>query len=175
MTRLFPNMKFGCFGTIVRFIAAVWNTGGDQAPRIQIWREDKIQPGLYHKISPTIQIKKSDSTDPCYQRDLSNSLFQCTLKKSYRIPVQPGDFLGLESPSHSNDDYVLYFKAGGSPSLVFQRQLGSTVDLFTTTHTITNDEPQITFLVVLGKKIIAGCYKLCMINIITSNDIVFYR
>ena len=68
-----------------------------------------------------------------------------------RISVQPGDFLGLEIPSWANDDLVIYFKAGGPTNLVFQGQLGSTVDQFTKSHTITNHEPQITFLVVLGK------------------------
>ena len=40
-TRLFPELKFGCFGTIVRFTAAVRDASGQQDPKIQIWREDK--------------------------------------------------------------------------------------------------------------------------------------
>ena len=149
-TRLFPDLKFGCFGTIVRVTAAALDQNKLQDPKIQIWRQNKTQPGLYHKISSAVEIKNLDP--PCYQRDLSNNLFECTLRKNYWIYVQPGDFLGLESPSKSNDDYYVYFKARGSTNIAFQGQLGSTVNLFTTNHTISNDQPQITFLIVLGKK-----------------------
>jgi hypothetical protein len=134
----------------VRFTAAVWDTPGSRDPKIQIWREDKSRPGLYHKISSNVQIKRSNL--PCYQKTYSNSIFQCTLREDFHISVQPGDFLGLEIPSKhgDDDDLVIHFKAGGPTNLVFQGHLGSTVDLFTEPHTITNYEPQITFLVVLG-------------------------
>ena len=152
ITRLFPNLKFECFGTIVSVTVAVRDTyRGNKDPKIQIWREDKTRPGLYHKISSTVQIKKSDP--PCYQSsDLSRRVFQCILREDYRISVQPGDFFGLETPSKNNDDFIIYFKAGGPTNLVFEGQLGSTVDLFAKSHSIANDEPQITFLLVLGKK-----------------------
>ena len=156
ITRLFPNLKFGCFGTIVRVTAAVWDTSyfrQPQAPKIQIWREDKTQPGLYHKTSSDVQIKGSNP--PCYPSTMRNNrIFQCTLREDYRISVQPGDFLGLEIPPYPDDDLVVYFKAGGPTNLVFQRRLGFTVDLSTEPHIIANVEPQINFLVVLGKKFI---------------------
>ena len=134
----------------MRFIVAVWDTSGSQNPKIQIWREDKTWPGLYHKISSNVQIQRSNP--PCYQRTYSSSIFHCTLREDFRISVQPGDFLGLEIPSRDNDDdLVIRFRAGGPTNLVFEGQLGSTVDLFIQPHTITNHEPQITFLVVLGK------------------------
>ena len=153
ITRLFPNLKFGCFGTIVRFSAAVRNTKHRwRDPMIQIWRKDSTRPGLYHRISSKIRIQSENP--PCYQRafNVSSRIFQCTLREDFRISVQPGDFLGLEIPSSGNDDLVIYFKAGGLTSLVFQDRLGPTVNLFTSTPTISNDEPQITFLVALGKE-----------------------
>ena len=151
ITRLFPELKFGCFGTIVRVTTAVWDTPGSQGPKIQIWREDKTQPGHYHKISSNVQIQRSNP--PCIHRTYRSSsrIFQCTLREDLRISVQPGDFLGLEIPSVANDDLVIHFKAGGPTNIVFQGQLGSTVNLFSEPHTITYHEPQITFLVVLGK------------------------
>ena len=152
-TRLFPDMKFGCFGTIVGVTAAVLDNGGSQQPPIiQIWRENGTQPGLYHKTRPS-DVKIRNSNPPCYQNSiiLNNRIFQCTLTEDYHISVQPGDFLGLEIPPIDNDDFEVYFKAGGPTNLVFQGQrLGSTVDLSTEPHVTTNDEPQITFLVVLG-------------------------
>ena len=142
----------------MEFTVAVWDSGGRDDPKIQIWREDKTQPGVYHKISYDIPI--SNTTSPCYQRNLNatSGIFQCTLQEDFHISVQPGDFLGLEIPPvstwyHPINDFVIYFKSGGpTSSLVFQSQLGSTVSLFTKPHTISNDEPQITFLVVLGKE-----------------------
>ena len=74
------------------------------------------------------------------------------------------DFVGLEIPPINIDDFEVYFKAGGPTNLVFRSQLGSTVDLFTEPHTITNDEPQITFLVVLGKKFSCGYNIACAIS-----------
>jgi hypothetical protein len=153
-TRLFPNLKFGCFGTIVRVIAAVWESpAGEEDPTIQIWREDRTHPGLYHKISSAIQIGQSNPQ--CYnnQGTLMDEIFQCTLTEEHHVSVQPGDFLGIEIPSYRKDDLLIYFKDAGLTNLVFQGQLGSTVNLFTKFHTITNGEPQITFLVVLGKNL----------------------
>ena len=140
------------------FTVAVWDSDGWDDPKIQIWREDKTQPSVYHKISYDIPI--SNTTSSCYQHNLNatSEIFQCTLQENFRISVQPGDFLGLEIPPmqswHYNnmDDFVVYFKSGGPTSLVFQGQLESTVNLFTEPYDITNDEPQITFLVVLGKE-----------------------
>ena len=143
-------MKFGCFGSIVQVTAAVVGDGGRQTSKIQIWRENNTQSGLYHKISSSdILVRRHNP--PCYQNSLiSSGIFQCTLREDMRISVQPGDFLGLEIPPINSDDLEIHFKAGGPTNLVFQGQLGSTVDLSTESHATTNDEPQITFLVVLG-------------------------
>jgi hypothetical protein len=145
-------MKFGCFGTIVGVTAGILDSyynSGSQRPKIQIWRENGTQSDLYHKIRPS-DIQIGNSNPPCHQKSFTNRIFQCTLTEDLRISVQPGDFLGLEIPSIDNDDLEIYFKAGGPTNLVFQGQLGPTVDLSTESHTTTNDEPQITFLVVLG-------------------------
>ena len=142
-------MKFGCIGTIVGVTAAIWDKNRSLRPKLQIWRENETQSGLYHKITPS-NIEIRNSNYQCYQRNLNSRILQCTLTEDLRISVQPGDFLGLEIPPINNDDLEIYFKAGGPTNLVFQGQLGSTVDLSTEPHATTNDEPQITFLVVLG-------------------------
>jgi hypothetical protein len=97
ITRLFPNMKFGCFGTVVQVTAAVVDDRGQESPRIQFWRENDTQSGLYHKIS-TSDILVRKSNPPCYRNSLNNGIFQCTLREDLRISVQPGEFLGLEIP-----------------------------------------------------------------------------
>lgn len=136
----------------MRVRAAVQDSNTGQTLKLQIWRESETQPGLYYKMSSTILIRWPNP--PCYQSSLIRGIFQCTLiREDFRISVQPGDFLGLEIPPINNDDLKIYFKDGGPTNFVFQRRLDSTVDLFTEPHTITNDEPQINFLVAIGKLI----------------------
>ena len=151
-TRLFPDLKFGCFGTIVGVTAVVADHDQLQNPQIQIWRENKTQPGLYHKIDFDISLNRSNPGPPCYQHTYNNRILRCILHESHRISVQPEDFLGLEIPPHNKDDLVIYFKSGGPINLVFQRQLGSMINRFNETYSATRDEPQITFLVVLGEE-----------------------
>ena len=153
-TRLFPGMKFGCVGTIVGFTAAVLDDSGSQLQqplKIQVWRKSECQPGLFFKIDD-VQIWHSNSRTACYQNTstLSSKTFQCTLREDLQISVQPGDILGLEIPPINKNDFEIYFKAGGPTNYVFQGQLDSTVDLSSEPYNITNDQPQITFLVVLG-------------------------
>ena len=155
-TRLFPEMKFGCFGTIVGVTAAILDAIRGQIPKIQIWRENKTQSGLYHRMSSTNNLIRWGN-NRCYRRTvtLNRGIYHCyVLRENYRISVQPGDFLGLEIPPVNDDDPVIYFKAGGPTNLVFQYPLNSTVDRFTEPHNVTHDEPQITFLVLLGKKMV---------------------
>ena len=152
-TRLFPDLKFRCFGTIVRVTAAAVNRNGGQTPKLQIWRENDTQPGIYYNKSSGIVFKWPNP--PCYQSSFVNRVFQCTLMEEDRISVQPGDFIGLEIPPINDDDLEIHFEAGGPTNLVFLYQLDSTVDLSTEPHFVTYDEPQINFLVVLGKKMLS--------------------
>ena len=71
-TRLFPDLKFGCVGTIVSVTAAVQNNTGQQHPKIQIWRENESQPDFYYKTAD-IQIRRLNS--PCYRYTYSNRIF----------------------------------------------------------------------------------------------------
>ena len=101
-TRLFPDLKFGCFGTIVEVTAAVEDNDQVQDPKVQIWRENKTQPGLYHNIASDLPLNRSQSA-PCYQNTYDSAgtgffKFQCVLNEDHRMSVQPGDFLGLEIP-----------------------------------------------------------------------------
>ena len=118
-TRLFPDLKFGCFGTIVKVTAAVVGYGRFQDPKVQIWRENETQPGLYRKIAPDIPLNRSDlQSAPCYQNTYnSGGFFQCVLNEDHRISVQPGDFLGhlsmmmiLKYISKLEDQLTLFFK-----------------------------------------------------------------
>ena len=148
-TRLFPDLKFGCFGTIVRVTAAVWFSNKEQDPKIQIWRENETHHGLYYKRSSSIQLDWT--TPPCYRPTGTEGIFQCTLTEAARVSVQPGDFFGLEIPPTNDDDLEISFKSGGPTNYVFLHQLNFTTSL-SEAHFVTHDLPQITFLVVLGNQ-----------------------
>ena len=172
-TRLFPELKFGCFGTIVGVTAAILDVAGGQIPKIQIWRENETQPGLYHKITSTKNLIRWTNSNNCYRRTLSRGIYQCyALRENYRSSVQPGDFLGLELPPINEEDPEIYFKDGGPTNLVFQHALDSIVDLSTDPYNVTYDEPQITFLVLLGNKVIPLSYGNIHIN---NHEIILYR
>ena len=135
--------------------AAILDVARGTKPKIQIWRENETQSGLYHMMSSTDNLIRWGN-NRCYRGTLSRGIYHCyALRENYRISVQPGDFLGLEIPPINKEDPEIYFKDGGPTNLVFQYPLGSTVDLSTDSYNITYDEPQITFLVLLGKKMVS--------------------
>ena len=151
-TYLFPNLTFGCSGTIVKLtvtVAMVVNTG-QQYPKIQIWRENETHSGLYYKTGTDIAISNSLCENPFNKQ---SGTFQCTLNEATRVSVQPGDFLGLEIPPTSDNKYELLFSMINSDSkaYIFQHQLPLTVNLSEAAYNITNNLPQIIPLVILGK------------------------
>ena len=125
-TWLFPNLTFGCTGTIVRMIVAVMNlsTDGQEFPRIQIWRGNKFQTGIYRRQDSNIPIVNNKSV--CFRARLNanKTIFRCTLSEDVQVSVQPGDFLGLELPKNSD----IYFESGGPLNYVFEGQLNFTVN-----------------------------------------------
>ena len=146
-THLFPNLRFGCTGTIMSLTVAMADGEGkqDPGPKIQIWRENETHSGLYYKTGTDIAISYS-----LCENLLDEGTFQCTLNEATRVSVQPGDFLGLEIPLTSGDNYEIIFKKNdGSKAYIFQRQMSSTINL-SEADIITNNLPQIIPLVILG-------------------------
>ena len=147
-TYLFPNLTFGCTGTIMRLTVAVANRAQvdnnpvqeQTAPKIQIWRK---KSDLYHKAGPEISIFES----------LCVTEFQdgtCLWNEEARVSVQPGDILGLEIPPTNDDGYEILFTTDDEyKTYIFQRQISSTVNL-SEADSITNHLPQIIPLVILG-------------------------
>ncbi len=72
-TRLFPEMRFGCSGNIVRFTVAVVNRNGQQSPKIQIWRVNNSEFDVYYKIGPDIPIV--DGSPTCLRDELGGGIF----------------------------------------------------------------------------------------------------
>ena len=149
-TRLFPNMTFGCNGTIVRMIVAVENRYGRRQlyPKLQIWREDEAQTGNYHRQGADIQIIKDNPMCLDDQRD--GEIFRCTLNENFQIPVRPGDILGLELPPENLVEFDIYFKpAGGTLNCIFDGKLNSTANISEAVCQ-SYDLPQINLVVILG-------------------------
>ena len=154
-THLFPNLTFGCTGTIVSLTVAMADGNGKQGygTKIQIWRENETHSGLYYKIGTDIAI-----SDSLCKNTFDKGTFQCALNETTRVLVQPGDFLGLEIPPTNDDDYEIIFeKNDGSEAYIFQCQLSSTINL-SEADNITNNLPQIIPLVILGT-----CVMLCIL------------
>ena len=147
-TRLFPELKFGCSGKIVRFTVAVVNRSGQQKPKIQIWRLNGTQlSDTYYKSGLDIPIV--DNSAVCRRHRLSSGIFRCTLNEAYQVPVQPGNILGLELPPKINDNFDIYFIEPGPLNYVFEGSLTSTANLSEASQ-VTSHMPQINFTVMLG-------------------------
>jgi hypothetical protein len=151
---LFPNLIFGCSGTIVRLTIAVADNyiseeRGESAPKIQIWKENQ---SLY-KSGPEILISNSS----CVDLTLNEGILQCTLSEAARVSVQPGDILGLEIPpiTVGHNGYKILFKASNEPTahiFLHHQDEPSTVNQYDLSEAddITSQLPQIIPLVILG-------------------------
>ena len=143
-TRLIPSMRFTCNGIIVAFTVTGRVRNGAQDPKIQIWREDKAQRGVYRKAAPEIVINAIVCCNLTQlPSEMSVQIFYCALKPSSQVSVQYGDILGIELPPLSDADFYLYFTNGGPNNYVPQTQLSSTVDITNISLTAA-EQPQIT-------------------------------
>ena len=145
VTRLIPELKFTCRGTIVQFtLGGVLIRSGVHDPKIQIWRERESQCGAYFKSAPDIALNRSVCDGMATM--VSSGVYRCTLKEAFRVSVQPNDILGLELPSTDNGEFELYFKDGGPTNYVFNNQVLGTVVLSSRTKEV-QEQPQINITV----------------------------
>ena len=158
-TRLIPEMKFGCNGTIVGYkVVASFNQNKNLHPKIQIWRPNTTTQGLYYKLPVDVYIVHPNPL--CLRSSYNNGLrlLQCILSESAQVRVQSGDILGLELPPTDDDRREIYFTSGGPRNLVFQRNLSSvSVVEESEANFTTNDTPLITFLVAVGGNQLLFC------------------
>ena len=128
-------------------VAVVDRLNGQQSPKVQIWRENKIQTGMYYKPGPDIPVVKNSSI--CDDTGHGGGIFRCTLNEAYQVSVQPGDILGLELPPENDDDFDIYFSDGGPLNYIFDEELSSTANISEAARQ-SNDLPQINLVVMLG-------------------------
>lgn len=140
ITRLIPELKFTCEGTITQFVVGGTLQPGSQDPMIQVWRESTTMCGTFVKPVPDIPINSSVCDGGA--STISEGKYRCTLKEAFRVPVQPGDILGLEIPPTSEDDFELHFTSGGPTNYVFQNQPSTSTPL-SSRSTEDKQQPQI--------------------------------
>ena len=102
-TRLIPEMKFVCSGSIVGYTVAMRRppptpimstVASRQQSTIQIWRESSSQVQAYHKVGLGIPIGEAECVGGL--TEVANDVFDCELIEGARISVQSGDIFGLK-------------------------------------------------------------------------------
>ena len=149
-TRLIPDMKFVCNGTIVGYTVAMSRQRGEQHPKIQIWRRNnsECQSSVYYKTGDATAISgtycKVTVTPVSSTRDM---MYSCQLKEAFRIAVQSGDILGLELPPKNADASVLQFAMvlNGPTNYEFSQLLSSSTAVLSNETKTYQELPQITF------------------------------
>ena len=125
-THLIPDMNFTHPATIVGFIVAGRLFNEEPHSKIQIWRQNSSQPGVYYRVEPDITV---DTDMICMSAfEVVDNVLSCILNDDYRVLVQPGDFLGLELPN-TDIESEIYFTSGGPINYVFQGELNSMIEL----------------------------------------------
>ena len=103
--RLIPGMSFTCYGTITGMIViGEKRSNGSQGTKLSIWREDDNECGFFYKSEQEIFL----SLNICSKFENYNKAFNCQLPVEMRVPVRPGDFLGIEQPRQFFSNFELY-------------------------------------------------------------------
>ena len=143
-------MKFVCNGTINGYTVAMRRKGGQQHPRIQVWRRNEThdQIGVYHKVGSGIPINES-FTCIAGPTEIVDDVFDCDLLEGSGISVQPGDIFGLELPPANDDSGVILFASvTNGPTnydiVLFEQQLDSTTAMLSNSTSMSEELPLIT-------------------------------
>ena len=139
-------MKFVCNGTINGYTVAMRRKGGQQHPRIQVWRRNEThnQIGVYHKAGSGIPINEL-FTCIAGPTEIVDDVFDCDLLEGSGISVQPGDIFGLELPPANNDSGVISFISvtKGPTNYVFEQQPDSTTAMLSNSTSMSEELPLI--------------------------------
>ena len=142
-TRLIPDMKFTCNGTIMgvkmagRPMPGGFSTTGTRAPGkknnnmnqnilLQIWRKKNFNN--YYKVNDVAlpcnsgQLNSLREAQCAIQQDCVQ-IYECTLKKIV-VNVKAEDILGITMPPEDNVRFLLYFQNSTVSSHIFARNSG---------------------------------------------------
>ena len=146
-TRLIPEMKLVCNGTIVGYTVAMRRMSGELHPVIQVWRRNNsecLPVNVYYKAETDFAIMDSLCVRRLVKVANNSNVFHCDLIETARVSIQPGDILGLELPSGTNDASVLTFAhvGKGQTSYSLGEQL-LPIAMLSDGMTVANELPQI--------------------------------
>lgn len=102
--RLFPNITFGCTGTVNKWIFAAEEKGNNfdqnSYPEVQIW-DRAWSSDLFTKVqSSTLKLSRTDSLN-VYE-----------FLPVIPLPFTPGDVLGLYQPTSAESAFTVYSQKG---------------------------------------------------------------
>jgi hypothetical protein len=153
-TVLIPDMNFTCCAKLVGFTFVGINrrNRGRQDPKIQIWRKEISEPGIYHKTGTEIAVNVS-ANGACADGlpTISSRTYFCVLVERFQVLIQPGDILGFELPPNDDDDFDIRFTVGGEgpTNYIFNRSLTSNAQL-SERDLEAQQLPQLTFTLTKG-------------------------
>ena len=122
--------------------------GRNPHSRVQIWRKNSSQSfGNYYQVG---DVSVHDGICVAEQT-IADDTYLCILHDNLRVPVQPGDILGLELPATDSDE--IYFTSGGPTNYIFKHPdpLDSNVNLSLNLSSTAKQLPQIMFNITSGK------------------------
>ena len=150
ITTLIPDMNFTYNATIAGFIVAGRMLNREPYSKIQIWRQNSSQFGVYYRIQPDIDIVNIDIVCVSAIR-VVNNVHSCILNDEYQVSVQPGDILGLELPqTNQDDDSEIFFTSGGPKNYIFESKMTSPIELNDSNYILRAQQPQIVFNLTSG-------------------------
>ena len=120
-TILIPEMNFSCNGTIVNVTVVgrrlePRSMNHRRYPRLQIWREDINEEGVYHKITTREIVLNPRQTQfvKCKQlvRDDIPGAVICyiTLSMNRYVSINSGDIVGLQLPTNMSTTFEILYR-----------------------------------------------------------------
>ena len=153
VTILIPDMNFTCNGTLAGLsFTAINRHQGIQDPKVQLWRRNISQSGIYYSVGPAIAVNFSETVCADGLVKIASRTYWCIFKEAFQVAVLSGDILGLELPPAVDNDVDLLFTrgSGGPTNYLFHHKLNSTVANLSRSDSIVQQLPQITFSLTSG-------------------------
>lgn len=106
-TRIIPDLRVTCNGTLTGWRAAGEATNRDTSPLLQIWRMMEGQQERYQREGESIALGSCDGTNELQELSANSRYYECTLETP--VSVKAGDIVGLVLPRERDTSFKLYF------------------------------------------------------------------
>ena len=147
-TRLYPNIRFTCSGTVTKWRAAARQLGGNKNTVLGIWRETSSGSRSYERIGRIELDMCGNGVDASPVAGMSG-VYECTLPESSRVMVRSGDIIGTEVAASNELKFGLLYdnsQPSGSTGYIYNGLSFSSVRL-SDSFTSPNEIPQISLTV----------------------------